>query len=176
VSPVEGPHAGDNGKTARNIEAILKLEKDGQSGLSPTHRVFHKVGWFVGTVYFSIFQCLGLLFWIGLNAGTEALRQPFDPYPFPLLSALLSLEAVFLTSFVLIRQTAIDMQAERRNHLDLQINMLAEEEATAILRLLRQLAEHLDLDQRSGHAEETTRESPVENIARHLKARETTAS
>ena len=162
-----------SGKTARNIEAILRLEKDSQSELSAAHRFFHKVGWFVGTVYFSIFQCLGLLIWIGLNAGPSSFRHPFDPYPFPLLSALLSLEAVFLTSFVLIRQTAIDMQAERRNHLDLQINMLAEEEATAILKLLRLLARRLDVDDDVSSGDGHT-ESPVESIARHLKASEKT--
>ncbi len=170
--PADEPGPNDRGTTARNIEAILKLEEDSQSELSHMHRFFHRVGWFVGTVYFPIVQCLGLLVWIGLNAGPANLRYSFDPYPFPLLSAVLALEAVFLTSFVLIRQTAIDMQTERRNHLDLQINMLAEEEATATLRLLRLLAQRLDVDERSASIDETTGESPVENIARHLKARE----
>jgi uncharacterized membrane protein len=167
------PHDSHSRRTTRNIEAILKLEKDSQRELSSTHRIFHRVGWFVGTAYFSIFQCLFLFIWIGLNAGPGKLRQPFDPYPFPLLSAVLALEAVFLSSFVLIRQTAIDMQSERRNHLDLQINMLAEEEATTILRLLRSMAEHFDIEEKlTPSADESSKESPVENIARHLKASE----
>jgi uncharacterized membrane protein len=49
---------------------------------------------------------------------------PFDPFPFPLLAVFPALEAVLLTSFVLIRQNTMDLRSERRNHLDLQINML----------------------------------------------------
>lgn len=166
----EGVH---HRKTARNIEAILKLEKEGQRELSHVHRLFHRAGWFVGTIYFSAFQCISLLVWIGLNVGPEHLRQPFDPYPFPLLSLVLALEAVFLTSFVLVRQAAIDKQSERRNHLDLQINMLAEEEATAILKLLRLIAARMDIDERNElRTEDALEEAPVERIARHLKAHE----
>lgn len=170
--PVQKALDNDHGKTARNIDAIIRLEQESRRELTPAYRFFHRLGWFVGTVYFSIFQCVGLSVWIGLNAGPLRLQHQFDPYPFPLLSAILSLEAVFLTSFVLIRQTAIDMEAERRNHLDLQINMLAEQEATATLRLLRRLAEHLDLEEDFASASDASSETPVENIARHLKAQE----
>jgi uncharacterized membrane protein len=167
------PKDGHHRKTARNIEAILKLEKEGQCELSHVHRLFHRVGGFVGTIYFSVFQCISMLLWIGLNVGPKHLRQTFDPYPFPLLSLVLALEAVFLTSFVLVRQAAIDKQSERRNHLDLQINMLAEEEATAILKLLRLIAERMDIDERNELlTDDALEEAPVERIARHLKAQE----
>jgi uncharacterized membrane protein len=83
------------------------------------------------------------------------------------------MEAVLLTSFVLIRQNAIDRQSERRNHLDLQINMLAEEEVTTILNLLRGVAAKLDVDL-SDHrqSEEQAQDTPVENIAKDLRSRE----
>jgi uncharacterized membrane protein len=67
------------------------------------HRVSHKVGWFVGTIYFVIIRAVFVLLWLLWNAF--AVRS-FDPYPFPLLSAVLALEAVLLTSFVLIRQNS----------------------------------------------------------------------
>jgi uncharacterized membrane protein len=70
----------------------------------------------------------------------------FDPYPFNLLSAFLALEAVLLTSFVLIRQNAMDERSERRNHLELQINLLAEKEATSILEKLDAIAERFSID------------------------------
>ena len=73
-----------------------------------------------------ILQILVTAAWITLNLHSD---KSFDPYPFPLLSSTLALEAVLLTSFVLIRQNTMDRQFERRNHLDLQINLLAEEEA-----------------------------------------------
>jgi hypothetical protein len=121
----------DRQTVTRNIEAILKLEEDDERRLSALHRGSHKVGWFVGTVYFVIIQAVFVLLWILWNAYAAS---QFDPYPFPLLSAVLALEAVLLTSFVLIRQNSMDLQSERRNHLDLQINLLAEREATSILK------------------------------------------
>jgi uncharacterized membrane protein len=115
----------DRGTITKNIEAILKLEEDDERKLSSLHRVSHKVGWFVGTIYFLIIQAVFIVLWLIWNAFAA---RSFDPYPFPLLSAVLALEAVFLTSFVLIRQNSMDRQSERRNHLDLQINLLAEKD------------------------------------------------
>jgi 3-oxoacyl-ACP reductase-like protein len=71
-----------------------------------------------------------------------------------LLSAFLALEAVLLTSFVLIRQNAIDERSERRNHLELQINLLAEKEANSILEKLDAIAERFGID--LSQATETT--------------------
>jgi uncharacterized membrane protein len=160
-------------KAAENIESILSLEQEDREELSPLHRVSHGVGWFVGTVYFILIQCVGVLIWVLLNAGPFHLAKPFDPYPFALLSVVLSLEAVLLTSFVLIRQSAIDLQSERRNHLDLQINMLAEDKVTAVLNLLRGVAGKLDVDLRDHRqSEEQARETPVESIAKNLRSRE----
>ena len=79
--------------------------------------------------------------WVSINTQAPAWR--FDEYPFPLLSVLLALEAVLLTSCVLIRQNIADRAFERRNHLDLQINLLAEREATLSLSILQRIAEHL---------------------------------
>jgi uncharacterized membrane protein len=160
-----------SGSEARNIESILKLEHDDQQSMSALQKSFHTVGWFVGTVYFIILQCICLIAWVVLNAGPLSLPSPFDPYPFPLLSAVLAFEAVLLTSFVLIRQSANDLQSDRRNHLDLQINLLAEEEATAILRLLRKVAQKLDVEEEQ-KVEVLAGETNVEKIAQHIRARE----
>ena len=97
------------------------------------------MGWFVGTTNFVIIQAAFVVLWLLWNASAS---QPFDPFPFPLLSAVLAFEAVFLTSFVLIRQNTMDRQSERRNHLDLQINLLAEKEATSTLKALHEIAAH----------------------------------
>jgi uncharacterized membrane protein len=156
----------------KNIESILKLEKEDESELSAFHRVSHKVGWFVGTIYFVLFQCLFVLLWIGFNTRAIGTGH-FDPYPFPLLSTVLALEAVLLTSFVLIRQNAMDLKSERRNHLDLQINLLAEKEATSILKVLHEIADHLDIDvSRDAEHEELANDTAVENIARDLRSKE----
>jgi uncharacterized membrane protein len=161
------------GTAAKNIESIVNLEREDHAELSPLHRLSHRLGWFVGTVYFVMVQCVAILVWVLLNAGPLHLAHPFDPYPFSLLSVVLSTEAVLLTSFVLIRQSAIDLQSERRNHLDLQINLLAEEKVTTMLNLLRGVAARLDVDM-SDHrqSEEQAQKTPVESIAKSLRSRE----
>jgi len=169
----ETPAVEIRGKTARNIESILKLEKDDQAELTGLHRLSHHVGWFVGTIYFLIAQCVFALVWVLLNAGPWQVGPAFDPYPFPLLSTVLAMEAVLLTSFVLIRQSAINRQSERRNHLDLQINLLAEEEVTYLLKLVRGIASKLDIDLQAGpQSEGLAKATPVESIARDLRDRE----
>jgi uncharacterized membrane protein len=172
--------AGNKGKrsagrqtTEKNIESILKLEKDDEREFSAFHRVSHMVGWFVGTIYFVLFQCVFVLMWIALNARLLGSINAFDPHPFPLLSTFLALEAVLLTSFVLIRQNAMDLRSERRNHLDLQINLLAEKEATSILNILREIADHLKIDVAAdAEREELAEDTAVESIARDLRSKE----
>jgi uncharacterized membrane protein len=159
--------------TAKNIESILQLEKDDERELSAFHRVSHTVGWFVGTIYFVLFQCIFVLLWITLNTRLLGSGHAFDPYPFPLLSTVLALEAVLLTSFVLIRQNAMDLRSERRNHLDLQINLLAEKEATSSLKILREIADHLEIDvSADAEREELAKDTAVESIARDLRSKE----
>jgi uncharacterized membrane protein len=159
--------------TEKNIESILKLEEKDEQELSAFHRVSHMVGWFVGTVYFVVFQCVLVLLWIAFNTGLFGNGHTLDPHPFPLLSTVLALEAVLLTSFVLIRQNAMDLRSERRNHLDLQINLLAEKEATSILNILREIADHLKVDvSADAEREELAKDTAVESIARDLRSKE----
>ena len=65
--------------------------------------------------------------------------------PWPTLTLVVSLEAIFLTSFVLISQNHLEAQARRRAALDLQINLLAEREMTSVLRRVTAIAAHLGL-------------------------------
>jgi uncharacterized membrane protein len=157
----------------RNIESILRLEKEDEAELQPHHRLFHAIGWFVGTIYFVVFQFVAVGIWIAVGALGAARGWVFDEYPYPLLAIVLSFEAVLLTSCVLIRQNAIDRTSERRNHLELQINLLAEEEATKSLDLLQRIAERLDIPfERDRKSIELANETPVDEIARDLRARE----
>jgi uncharacterized membrane protein len=165
------PRAGDVRRTAaRNIESILRIEKEDKRQLQPHHRIFHAI---VGTVYFFVFQCFAVAVWISANSLAATQSWHFDEFPFPLLSAVLALEAVLLTSCVLIRQNVIDQTSERRNHLDLQINLLAEREATTSLDILQRIAAHLRVPlAKDGAGEDLADETSVDDIARDLRARE----
>ncbi|WP_247325386.1 DUF1003 domain-containing protein [Bradyrhizobium sp. 21] len=123
---------------------------------------------------FVISQLVLVVLWALWNLYRPA---PFDPYPFPLLSAFLALEAVLLTSFALIRQNAMDQQSERRNHLDLQINLLAEREADSILRALGVIAAKFDIElPRDAEIDGVERDTQVESIARDLRSQKDEAS
>jgi uncharacterized membrane protein len=77
--------------------------------------------------------------WIVLNLKHE---KAFDPFPFSLLTMIVSLESIFLSLFILMSQNRSGIQADQRNHLDLQINLLAEEENTKMLLMLQALCRH----------------------------------
>ena len=117
-----------------------------------------------------LIEAIFALSWVLWN---ESAIRPFDPYPFPFLSAVLALEAVLLTSFVLIRQNSMDLRSERRNHLDLQINLLAEREATSILKVLKRIADRFEIDLPiEAEDRELIQDTPVERIANDLRSKE----
>jgi uncharacterized membrane protein len=91
-----------------------------------------------------IIHAVWFFLWIALNRGLFGM-EPFDPFPFSLLTMIVSLEAIFLTLFVLISQNRMSHEADRRAELDLQVNLLAEQEDTMILRILHDISLHLGL-------------------------------
>ncbi len=156
--------------SAQNIDAILRLERQDEETLAVHHRIFHWIGWFVGTIQFIFLQCAFVIGWVILS---RLLPHPaFDEYPFPLLATILALEAVLLTSCVLIRQGLIDRTLERRDHLELQINLLAEKEATRSLRILQRIARKLDVEDIDDGRDELASETSVDQIAQDLRDRE----
>src|SRR5207249_1655562 len=96
---------------------------------------------FAGSSLFIVLHIIWFTVWIILNLGSVHIIHSFDPYPFTFLTMVVSLEAIFLSIFVLISQNRMAHQADRRAHLDLQINLLAEQENTMMLRMLETLCE-----------------------------------
>lgn len=93
-----------------------------------------------------IVHAIWFLAWIAINTGVVPAITPFDPFPFPLLTMIVSLEAIFLALFVLSSQNRLAKQSDLRANLDLQIDLLVEREMTAVLQLLNDIAKHLDVD------------------------------
>ena len=81
--------------------------------------------------------------WIAANTGLIPGVAPFDAFPFPFLTMVVSLEAIFLALLVLASQNRLALQSDKRAHLDLQIDLLAEREMTAVLQMLDAVARHL---------------------------------
>jgi uncharacterized membrane protein len=139
--------------SARNIETIAALEREALHDRTRVDRVTDRIAAAAGSPAFIVAHAVWFVVWIGLNA-----REPaFDPFPFNFLTLVVSLEAVFLTAFVLITQNRMTRQADKRAHLDLQVNLLAEQELTAMLQMLHALC------QRSGVAI-TVHDSRVEQL------------
>ncbi|HEY3885783.1 MAG TPA: DUF1003 domain-containing protein [Vicinamibacterales bacterium] len=120
-----------------NVRAIGELERQAIHQRTGMQRVTEKITAFAGSSGFISGHVLWFFVWVMVNRGPHT----FDPYPYNLLNVIVSLEAIFLTSFVLITQNRMTKHADHRAHLDLQVNLLAEEELTAILQMLYALCQ-----------------------------------
>src|SRR5579862_1494257 len=121
----------------QNVRAIGDLERQAIHQRTPLDRMADAVTAFAGSQTFIIGHVVWFALWIVLNRGAGS----FDPFPFSLLNVIVSMEAILLTTFVLLTQNRMARQADRRAHLDLQVNMLAEQELTAILQMLYALCQ-----------------------------------
>ena len=116
----------------KNVQAIAELERQAIHQRTGPERITDRVTSFAGHPGFIVGHAVWFALWILLNRGPNAV----DPYPYSLLNVVVSLEAIFLTSFVLMTQNRMNRHADRRAHLDLQVNLLAEQELTAILQMV----------------------------------------
>ena len=85
---------------AQNVEKVIQVENETLRPRSRSEAVTDTIGGFVGTISFVIAQVVAFAVWIIVNAGTVPQLAPFDPFPYPLLSSVTSLEAVLLAAFV----------------------------------------------------------------------------
>jgi len=84
-------------------------------------------------------------FWLLAGTGSLPGLPAVDPFPFAFLTLVVSLEAIFLAIFVLISQNRMTRLADHRAHLDLQVNLLAEQESTTTLKLVQEIRAHLGI-------------------------------
>jgi len=128
-----------------NINTILLWERAALHQRSPAERASDRITRAAGSGRMLILHIAWFALWILANTGLIPGVPIFDKFPFPLLTMSVSLEAIFLTLFVLASENRLTHQSEKRAHLDLQINMLAEREMTAVLILLHDVVRHLDV-------------------------------
>src|SRR6187402_2152621 len=128
-----------------NVQAIKGWEKAILRARSTAEQVSDWIACTAASGPVLILHVLWFGGWITVNAGVIRGVRPFDRFPFPFLTMTVSLEAIFLALFVLASQNRLARQADKRSHLDLQIDLLAEREMTAVLQLLQDIAQHLDV-------------------------------
>ena len=154
-----------------NIEAVANIEKQFLDNRSPVDRVVDAVADFTGSLTFVLLHLFGFVFWGLVNFGDIPAIPRFDPYPFALLSTAVSAEAVVLSTFVLMKQNRMAKRADEREHLHLQINLLAEKEITKILQLVSTLCDNAGVAGGKTDPEmlELTQNTAVHDLAEELR-------
>jgi uncharacterized membrane protein len=154
----------------RNVRAIAKLEHDAMNERSSADRVSDVVTRVAGSAGFVVAHIVFFAVWIPLNLGIVPSVSIFDPYPFSFLTLVVSLEAIFLAIFVLMSQNRAARLADRRAHLDLQVDLLAERELTAMLHMLRALCakQKVALDDVGTDVNDLLEETDVTELASNL--------
>jgi uncharacterized membrane protein len=128
----------------RNIEALQKKRAEEASSASLQDRVAARISAFAGSLRFIYVHALILIAWVLNSLGAMPGIPAFDP-TFVILATAASVEAIFLSTFILITQNRSAAAADRRSDLDVQISLLTEHEVTRILDLCTEIADRLGI-------------------------------
>ena len=132
-----------NSALRRNIEALRRRRAEEQARAGLEERLASAITRFAGSMVFVYAHALAYGFWIVANLGWLPLK-PWDP-TFVALAMVASVEAIFLSTFILITQNRMAAAADRRAELDLQVSLLAEAEITKLVELVAIIAERMDV-------------------------------
>ena len=155
----------------RNIQTLFDLRAQLEQSKDMKDRLADWVTAWSGSMSFVAVHVVWFAVWIAVNLGWTPMRA-FDPPPFSMLTLVVSLEAIFLATFVLIsqnRQAEVDSQ---RNDLDLQIDLLAEYELTRVLTLVDAIADRLGIEiARNPELDELKRDVIPEEVVKEMRQR-----
>ena len=157
--------------TQRNIEAVRQLEEAAKEERTASDRVAEVIAKFCGSMTFVWVHVAWFGMWVLINVMPGL--PHIDPFPFTFLTLVVSLEAIFLSTFILISQNHDTKISERRNHLDLQINLLSEQENTQMLTMLRAIAEKVGADlSQDEQVRAMSEETKPQQLVKQIKERE----
>ena len=129
----------------RNIRALDQRRQHEEANAGWQDRLAQAVTRATGSLGFVYFHLLLFGLWIVLNIWSVFGIPAFDP-SFTILAMAASVEAIFLSTFVLITQNRMAAAAEKRAELDLQISLLAEHEVTKLTAMVAAIAERIGID------------------------------
>jgi uncharacterized membrane protein len=157
----------------RNIEDVVRLEIEATNRRTTADRIADLIAGFAGTLLFVVLHLVWFVVWAVVNAGLIPFIPAFDPYPFNLLTMVVSMEGVLLATFVLIKQNRMGARSEERNHLSLQINLLAEQEITKVLGMLDRISDQLGIRREvvDAETEELSHRTAVGDLVHQLRER-----
>jgi uncharacterized membrane protein len=128
----------------RNIDMLKRRRDQEEAAASFQDRLAEAITRFTGSMAFVYLHLVLFGFWIIVNLGLLSFIPQFDP-SFVILAMVASVEAIFLSTFVLISQNRMAAAADKRADLDLQINLLAEHEVTKLITIVSAIADHLNV-------------------------------
>ena len=128
----------------RNIRTIIHLRTKAARQRSLQNRIADAITSVSGRMVFAYVHIVWFGLWILLNTGRFHVHA-FDPFPYGLLTMIVSLEAIFLSTFVLISQNRLAEETEHRADLDLHIGLLTEHELTRVLQMLDVIQDKLGI-------------------------------
>jgi uncharacterized membrane protein len=130
--------------TIASIRRSLKAREDEKRSLA--EQLADRMTTGFGSMLFLIINCLWFVVWLVVNLDLIPGLPAFDPFPFGLLTMIVSLEAIILAIIVLISQNRAARIADLREEVALQVEEISEQEITKLLRLVVQLMEKQGID------------------------------
>jgi uncharacterized membrane protein len=147
----------------RNVRALVEHATEEELARPTADRVATAIWRFAGTMKFVYFHLVLFGLWAALDLGWIPVVRNFDP-TFTVLGTAAAVEAIFLATFVLMAQVQMASKADTRNHLDVQVSLLAERETTHILRLVAAMSERMGIEEAS--------DPEIQELLRELKPRD----
>jgi len=132
------------GVVERNVQSLIARRQQSEQKRSREQKIADRITQFTGSMRFVYLHVVLYGSWILINLPLVPLPK-FDP-TFVVLAMAASVEAIFLTTFVLMTQNRMSEQQEKRAELDLQVSLLAEHEVTRLIRMVREIAEKLQIE------------------------------
>jgi uncharacterized membrane protein len=163
---VESPN-----QVREHIDTILKHEQGFLARRTASERLGDSIAGFVGSLSFVVLHLCVFICWVVVNRFKVPGIPRFDPFPFSLLGTCISLEAILIASFILMRQARLARRADERDHLMLQILLLTEKEITAVVRMNREMAGKIGLPgiARDENIRELGVETSIDEVAQTIQ-------
>lgn len=156
----------------RNIDMILEVRKEMERRRSLQDKMADGITKTAGSMSFIIFHVIWFSLWMTYNLGLWGGGQPFDKWPFGLLTMIVSLEAIFLSAFVLVSQNRMSRMNDKRDDLDLQVTLLGEYEVTKILKILDAIGTKLGVEMNDPELRELEMEISAKSVLREMERQE----
>lgn len=129
---------------SRRIIRSLKTKEDAKRTLP--QKIADRMTGILGSINFLRLNILWFAAWISININLIPFIPPFDPFPFGLLTMIVSLEVIILTIFVLISQNRAEQVDDLREEIDLQVDIITEQELTKLMHMVSLLMKKNGID------------------------------